>query len=237
MNDRIYTIRYVFRFKDGKTEQFDIPLNSQTLILLWPLNENSPVWTRLEYKQCFCCTLKNERFCPVAENLSKMFFRFQDMISHQICTVSCQTIERTYTKKTSLMQGLASVMGLVMATSRCPVMELFRPMARFHLPFSTPEETLVRSTSFYLLRQYFELNRHHKADLDLSKLKERYEKLQVLSEGLLARIKALRGEDTDKNALLAFHSMSQIITMEINAKMQSIAYLFPSQSKPLDLQE
>lgn len=239
MNNLTYHIRYAFRFENGKTEHFDIPLDSQTLILLWPREENLPAWTKLEYRQCLCCTLtkENELYCPVAENLSRVVFRFKRILSYEKCTVRCQTNERTYVKKTSVMEGLSSIMGVVMATSRCPIMELFRPMARFHLPFSTPEETLVRSTSFYMLRQYFEFKSHHHADLDLRKLKAHCEKLQVLNEGLLARIKALREEDTDKNALLVFHSMSQILSMEITAKMQSIAYLFSSQADPGDFQE
>jgi hypothetical protein len=231
MNDQQYHIRYEFRFNKGQVELFDIPIDSKSLLLLWPLPEKQPAWTILEYKQCLCCTLKKdaEPYCPVAKNISKVVSRFTGFISHEKCIVSCKTPERTYQKKTSVMEGLSSILGIVMATSRCPIMEIFRPMARFHLPFSTVEETLVRSTSFYLLRQYFKHNNKRSSDFNLKHLQGHYQKLKLLNEGLLARINALKGKDSDKNALLVFHSITEILSLEIETHLQSIEYLFSDQ--------
>ena len=231
MGDQQYHIHYEFRFNNGKFDLFDIPIDSKTLLLLWPLPEKTPAWTNLEYKQCRCCTLKKEAepYCPVATNISRVVSRFTRIISHEKCIVNCKTPERTYQKKTSIMEGLSSILGIVMATSRCPIMEIFRPMARFHLPFSTVEETLVRSTSFYLLRQYFKHNKKRSSDFSLDHLQKHYKKLKLLNEGLLARISGLEGKDSDKNALLVFHSIAEILSLEIETHLQSIEYLFSEQ--------
>ena len=231
MNDQRYHIHYEFRFDKGKVEHFDIPIDSKSFLLLWPLLEKPPAWTKLEYKQCLCCTLKKEAepYCPVAENVSKVVSHFTSIISHERCIVSCKTPERTYLKKTSVMEGLSSILGVIIATSRCTIMEFLRPMARFHLPFSTVEETLIRSTSFYLLRQYFKHNKKRAPDLNLNHLQEHYQKLKLLNEGLLARITGLKGQDSDKNALLVFHSISEILSLEIETHLQSIEYLFSDQ--------
>ena len=48
-----------------------------------------------------------------------------------------------------------SLIGIYMVTSGCPIMDKLRPMARFHLPFASTEETIYRAISTYLLGQYF----------------------------------------------------------------------------------
>jgi len=46
--------------------------------------------------------------------------KFKDILSHKNCMVICETVDRTYSKRTSAMEGLTSVFGIVMATSNCP---------------------------------------------------------------------------------------------------------------------
>ena len=116
-----------------------------------------PDWTYLADHQCSCCALdkKNVTHCPIAVNISELVTAFKDMVSHESCNVSCITAERTVTKNTLVQDGLSSIMGIIMATSGCPTMDILKPMARFHLPFATVDEAMFRSISVYLLRQYF----------------------------------------------------------------------------------
>ncbi len=51
--------------------------------------------------------------------------------------------------------GLSPLIGIVMTTSGCPVMEHRNPMERFHLPFATLEETIFGMVSMYLLVQHY----------------------------------------------------------------------------------
>ena len=51
--------------------------------------------------------------------------------------------------------AIRSLIGLIMALSGCPHMEFFKPLARFHLPWASLEETTLRSASIYLLMQFF----------------------------------------------------------------------------------
>ena len=59
-----------------------------------------------------------------------------------------------------------------MATSGCPHMDFFKPMARFHLPLANAEETVYRATSMYLLAQYFLQREGKEADMELEGLKK-----------------------------------------------------------------
>jgi len=90
MADTLYHIRYEFRFDKGKIEQFDIPLDSETLLIQWTRLESLPAWTKLAYNQCRCCNLteEKERFCPIAENLSIVVSHFKSIISYERCMVS-----------------------------------------------------------------------------------------------------------------------------------------------------
>ncbi len=60
---------------------------------------------------------------------------------------------RQIAKEASLVHGIASLLGLRMATSGCPVLAKLRPMAAFHIPFATDEETLYRAVATYFIAQ------------------------------------------------------------------------------------
>jgi hypothetical protein len=138
----------------------------------------------------------------------------------------CKTAERTYLKKTSVMEGLSAIFGVIMATSDCPRMEFLKPMARFHLPFSTIEETTVRTASMFLLAQYFKHKDDGNMKFDFKALEEHYTRVQQVNEGILRRIKSIGSEDADKNAIITLHSLSQFLSMEIDYSLGSLEYIF-----------
>ena len=69
--------------------------------------------------------------------------------------VTVESEERAVIATLSAQQALASLMGLIIASSGCPRTAVFRPMARFHLPFSSESETAYRVASMYLVAQHF----------------------------------------------------------------------------------
>jgi len=89
----------------------------------------------------------------VAKNLFNTVEYFKNAPSFEKAEVYVETPERTYYKNTSLQDGLFSIFGVIMATSGCPPLDFLRPMARFHLPFSTLEETMIRSSSMKKLKK------------------------------------------------------------------------------------
>jgi len=224
----MYRIQYQFLFDKQNINKLTIVIDPKTFSMVPPDLENKPAWTRLEYRQCDCCPLTKEEqpYCRIAINIALIIETFKNRISYEKCVVRCITPERIYQKNTSLMEGLSSLLGLIMATSDCPAMSLFKPMARFHLPFSTIEETMVRATSMFLLRQYFIHKDNLVPNLKLEELRESYETVKVLNAALLKRIKGLASQDSDKNAIMIFHSISEILSMEIEANLSSIEHIF-----------
>lgn len=176
MKDHIKFV-YSFRFENGSTKVFDIFLDRLTLALISEKHPDPPVWTELSNNKCANCLLdeKSNRYCPVAMNLANIVEEFKDYFSYEGTHVTVTTEERIYSKDTSLHEGLSSLIGIIMVTSGCPVLEHLKPMVRFHLPFATLLETTFRMVSMYLMAQYF-LNRRDKpTDWDLNGLKEIYE--------------------------------------------------------------
>ena len=228
MNNQAYWFNYQIELEDGQCTRFNIQLDPVTLTMLPSSPEPYPPWTQLSYKQCQCCPLSPQTtlYCPIAVNITELVDRFKDILSHKDCTVVCETMDRTYSKKTSAMDGLTSVFGIVMATSNCPVMNFLKPMARFHLPFSSVEETTARSTSLFLLGQYFEYKKGKVKTFDFDQLEKSYVRVQLVNEGLLERIQSLGNQDADKNAIITLHSLSQFLSMEMDFSLNTIAHLF-----------
>ena len=228
MNQQPYRITYEFRLKDGIKKTFRIRLDPVTISFLPGEQIEKTIWMRLGYLQCECCPLEEKDFpyCPIAVNMGKLCEEFKNIPSFDKCVVRCTTIERTYTKKTSIMEGLASVFGIIMATSDCPVMSFFKPMARFHLPFSTIQETVFRVASIHLLKQYFECRDAGRTEFDLESLNEHYRKVRMINEGLMARLSRVVKKDADKNAVNILHSLCQILSREISFSFNSVEYLF-----------
>lgn len=231
MDKKPYTIKYEFYFPNNNAKKiFTISLDPQTITFIRKRLAVLPDWTLLESNQCRCCPLTKEKYphCPIAINIVGLVEEFKNYPSSDSCDISCKTPERTYLKTTSVQEGLFSILGIIMATSDCPVMGFFKPMARFHLPFSTIQETVVRSASIYMLRQYFENKKGKTPDLKLEALDEHYAKVQEVNRGILLRIKSIAESNIDKNAIVILNSLAQLFSYEIDDGLKSIEYLFYS---------
>lgn len=229
-----YQVTYFFSFSDGSEKRFDIVMDPITLTILADQRTRPlPYWAKLDYHQCEGCPLdsKTHEYCPVASSMADVVEEFRDFVSYQVCDIRCDTPERSYLKTSSVQDGLFSIIGMLMAISGCPKMDFFKPMARFHLPFSSTEETMVRTTSMYLLRQYFENKNGQAPDLQLNNLNEKYQQVETVNRGILERIQGYTEKDADKNAIVILNSWAQLLSMEIDDQLVSIEYLFDTGPK------
>ena len=71
---------------------------------------------------------------------------------------------------------------------------------------------MARTTSFYLLRQYFEHKKGNIPDLELKQLDEHYQRVTKLDERMLERIQNVSPKDADKNAFITLNSLAQLIS-------------------------
>lgn len=225
-SDQHINITYDFAFENGKSLSYQITLDRNSMTLVTD-NQQPPEWTRLENKKCSHCPLNPETqpYCPVAKNLNHLVNHFKETKSIWKTNVTVHTEDRNFQKNTDMQTALFSVFGLIMATSPCPFMEFLKPMARFHLPFSNMDETMVRATSMYLLKQYYVAKDGGQPDIQLSGLEKAYENLNKVNLGIIKRIRELGKGDTQSNAITILDCFAQMLSMEITHDLKGIRHL------------
>ncbi len=224
----VIEITYNFRMSDGRPEVFVLRLNDQDLELTDNIPEQLPAWTELDFKQCRNCPLDaaSHTHCPAAANSVSLVHRFNSLISHEEMKVEITTRERRITKHTTAQRGVCSVMGLVIAASGCPRAAFFKPMARFHLPLASSEETLFRATSMYLMAQYFLMKEGRAADLEFDGLTRIYDNMQIVNRALAARLRAATEKDSLVNAIIMLDYYAQAFDFAIEESLKKMRYLF-----------
>jgi len=226
--------RYTFRFADGAEKQFEVNLNAATLELVPAAQAPKPDWTKLAYHQCERCPLADTvAHCPIAVNLSSLVESFKDSLSFEGTTVTVQTHQRTYTKQTTLQQGLSSIIGIYMVTSGCPVMDRLRPNVRFHLPFASGEETIYRAVSMYLTAQYFRMRRGEMPDWTLEHLAEVYKGVWLVNKGITQRLADASSKDANVNAVIVLSMFGSNLDDYLEDSLKEIEPLFSDHTKPV----
>lgn len=227
-----FLITYEFVFRNGKKCVYPLKLNKRTISLISERKRPLPPWTRLEHYQCALCPLTKEDkpYCPIAANIAELVNDFREIQSTENVRINVYTSERTYMKVAPVQKGLSSIFGMIMATSNCPVMNFLKPMARYHLPFSTGEETIVRSISIYLLTQYITAKKRGQPDLSLENLELAYSKVQKVNRGICSRISTAiqesRGQgDAANNAVVILDTFSQLLQIAVEDKVDSLVTL------------
>jgi len=223
------TFRYKFIFEDRTEKTFEINLDAATLNYI-PLKnlQSPPNWTKLNYARCENCTLDQKQcdYCPIALNFIDLFDFFKSLYSYDKTEVVIDTAERTYYKKTTVQRGLGSMLGIYMVTSGCPVMEVLKPMVRFHLPFASIEDTVFKAASTYLLGQYFSLKKGLSVDFTLDQLREFYLEIQKVNQGIVKRLRPIIKKDAFANAIISLDAFAKELPWSIEDQLENLEYLY-----------
>ncbi len=221
-------IQYRFTLPDGQTRIFDLKFDRKDLSLLYDIPRKLPAWTNLEFKQCPHCPLsvKTHPHCPLAVSIRNVVEQCNAIVSHQEVTVEVTTNERVISQKTSAQRAISSLMGLIIATSGCPHTGFFKPMARFHLPFASEEETIYRSASSYLLAQFFMRKKGLKSDVDLKGLEKIYRNVHTVNIAMSDRLRECGDEDSYLNALVLLDCLATLMPATIKHSLKEIEDVF-----------
>lgn len=155
----------------------------------------------------------SERRFDVA--LDPVIAEFHDAISHHEATITIETPARTYSKRAALQSGISALIGLLMSTAGCPVLNKMRPMVRTHLPFSTLDETMYRAASMYLLAQYVVAQRGGTPNWDLGGLAGIYAEVHSVNKAFIKRLRTLQIEDASLNGLVNLDCFASFTTMTL----------------------
>lgn len=215
-------VEYRITLDDEHAFNYKIELERDQLSAV---QQNTPhEWTRLEHQQCVNCPLRSEEhsYCPAAVDLQAVVEDFSGLPAFKKAWVHVRTSEREYSKLVNLEEGLRSLLGVIMATSACPILAQLKPLAHNHLPFASSNEFALRTISMYLMRALFNARDGQEPDWELTGLTEDFKALQLVNQALWHRIHAACAGDTNLKAFLNFFSMSSSMTYSLETQLQKI---------------
>jgi uncharacterized protein DUF6901 len=219
----VASLVYHLKFPDGREESLQVVPPA-------PPPAKLPPWTELGFEQCPNCPLSPSESpsCPMAVRFVPLVELFGKLHSYEDVFARVETDERTVTKRTTVQRVLRSLMGLLAASSDCPRITFLKPMAHFHLPFSSGDETIFRVVSTYLLAQYFRVKQGAPVEAGLDGLKESYRQLQQVNLAMAKRMNAVRVEDCDGavNALVLLDLFAQTLPDSIDGDLEELQPAF-----------
>lgn len=228
MEKRGTLVTYRITLEDGRVGSMDVsveetPTGAQPLPVA-----ATPAWARLGVHQCEHCPLSAETSpgCPLAVRLAPMMARFGDVRSFEPVELVVRTDIRTVSGTTTAQHAIGSLMGLLMATSDCPHTAFLRPMARFHLPLSSMEETSYRVVSMHALGLAFRARRGEAVDFDFSELFDNYSRLELVNHAFSARVRTASEEDGTRNAIVMLDALAKLVPSFLDDTLRDLERLF-----------
>ena len=221
-------LTYRFTLPDSQERAFELEMDRDTAELTAPNVPQPPAWTALGFNQCTGCPFNAAEtpHCPAALQLAGVIDGFSDIVSYDKVKVTVESEERQVTATLAAQQALASLMGLIMASSGCPRTAVFRPMARFHLPFSSESETAYRVASMYLLAQHYAAREGASADFVLNDLERVYRGVHSVNRGMATRLRAASRQDAIVNAVVLLDVFSSLVPAAIHDILDEIKPAF-----------
>lgn len=214
-------ITYRFHLARG-IEEISLSFDADTFRLLDDATGPLTEWAKLEFHQCPHCPLQPEQspYCPFARALSRFVHRFDELYSYETAVTEVVSDVRTVVASKPLQQGMASLIGLIGATSGCPHLDAFRPMARFHLPFARDDETLYRVFSMYLLQHYLEGGAATRESDVLEGLRGISSAAAMVNRTMAERVRAAFQKDVLVNAIIILDSFAQAVPIVIEERLE-----------------
>lgn len=221
------TVTYSFELPGQIKHDFECSLNTETFELTTNGEYSAPEWARTDHRRCRHCLTAGAEYCPVALNVHNIVMPMRDVISYE--TVKCHVVtqERTCVLTTSAQEAIRSLMLFVIAASACPHTDFLKPLARFHLPFSSLEETVSRIVSAYLLCQYFRAEQGLPFDHALTGLRDNCENFEIIAVEMAERIRSQQMiGDAVINAIVIVHDFSLFVPLYINDHLSILKSAF-----------
>jgi hypothetical protein len=222
-------ITYRIKLDEQKTEVFDFKMDAGNFDIIQAKSlDKPPAWTELGFRQCPNCPLKPEEHphCPMALQLHQIVERFHTTSSIDEVDVEVITEHRTVTTTTALQNAISSMLGLVFPISGCPKTEGMKPLARFHVPMASEEETVFNVSGMYLLAQYFVNLKNKNGVLSFDGLIKMYEGLHVVNKAVASRLQSVTSSDSVKNAITLLDMYSSLIPMLLQDQLVEIRNFF-----------
>lgn len=184
-------------------------------------------WTALGFNRCAGCPLDDAApLCPMAAHLAPVVEKIGGLLSFEAVDVEVIWRTRRLQGHAPAQRVASSLIGLVVATSGCPRSAFLKPMAWFHLPFASEEETIFRAVSTYLLSQYFAAGTGGVPDWTLEGLSRRYAELHEVNVAMAQRLREACKHDAIVNAVVLLDLFAKAVPFSVQESLESLQALF-----------
>lgn len=220
---------YQFSLPNQKELSYDFEFDGERYILITK-DPKAPPWAELSFQQCHHCPYKDSsspKYCPAALQLAQVVQGIDHLVSYDRVHVTIKTPARVVDQDSSAQEAISSLLGLVLASSGCPHTEFLLPMARFHLPLASSEETLWRTCASFMLAQYFRQENGESPE-DLSGLLRRYDNLETLNKYLAKRLRSQLDQDACLNAIVLLDSYAKTLPHFLHQTINNLKPLYAS---------
>lgn len=210
---------YLFRLENGTEYRFDVPTERPAATA----SAGLPAWTALEQDRCPHCPLPKTpgAVCPAAADLAPVVSRFSALASFERAEVRVLSPEREVRKQTDVQTALSGLMGLILASSGCPILRRLKPLAQTHLPFTTQTETLYRLAAMHLFGCFL-----RGAPASLDELRHFFDDLDALDQAFAKRLRVAAEKDASLNALLMLHAQALMVSLSLDEGLKQIRRWF-----------
>lgn len=227
-------ITYIFHLANGRTERIELAFDPTTFLLRDDATAPPEAWVALDFHQCPNCPLSvgSHPTCPFARALGGFVHRFDAFYSYEKAVVEVATSQRTVIANRPLQEAMASILGLIGATSGCPHLAFFRPMAHFHLPFASEQETLVRTFSLYLLGEYLHSGGGGSVAVSVEGLEAKYRAVAEVNRAMADRVRTAFAKDAVVNAIVILDTFAQAVPFVVHKALKELQPLFALRPAP-----
>lgn len=221
-------IMYTLSVKDGRRYTFEVTLDPKTLEQEIPATDSLPEWVALDVEQCKSCPLRKEHApqCPAARSIAVILPEAAELMSYTEVDAEVKMGGRTVQASVPIQNALSSIIGLCMATSGCPNLAFLKPMARFHTPFATMDETVFRAIGSYLVGQYLRRLQSGESDFSLDGLEEAYRRLHQVNVGMANRLRHVGAGDAKLNAIVRLDMFTHELPYRIREELVELEPYF-----------
>ncbi|MEH6345821.1 MAG: hypothetical protein V7785_12090 [Bermanella sp.] len=220
-------LSYQFTLPDESILEYRFHFDGERYVLQKEQN-TPPPWSELPFQQCSHCPYKGTKgpnFCPMAQQLSLVVEDVDHLMSHDKVEMRVDNGQRIIMQEADVQEAVGSLLGLIFASSGCPHTEFLLPMARYHLPLASAEETLWRACGSFLLAQYFREENNEPGE-KLEDVLRRYQNLESINRAMVKRLKNQVATDSCLNAIVILDNYAKHFPKFLEQSIQNLKPLY-----------
>ena len=224
---KLRLISYKITKPSGVVVHIPVQLNERGLICE-SVGQRSDQSVSSEFigENCLACD-RHHQGCKAERAIGPVVDSFDDLHSTDEVSAEVETEGRIVALKSPAPRVLASLMGLLMASSGCPRLIPFRAMALFHQPFATAEENVVRAAGFWLMRSS---SQGTLVDNPYEALQEAWEMLENVNRHVSEKLLARCSTDVSSNGVAYLDVLAKIGTLGLESVLEVLHPAFSART-------